>query len=70
MKKLAKLIPKNAIWYVSPLKRAIQTAEALSEYIGHSKIIREKRLVEQNYGDSGGKVLSVIWRKIKKFGEK
>ena len=70
LKKLAKLIPKNAIWYVSPLKRAIQTAKALSEYIGYSKIIREKKLVEQNYGDWAGKEISVIWRKIKKYKQK
>ena len=62
LKKLATLIPKNCVWYVSPLKRTIQTAKALAEYVPYSKMIKEKKLVEQNYGDWEGKKVSEIWK--------
>ena len=52
---LAALIPNNCIWYVSPLKRAIQTAEALSKFVNYSKMIYEIKLIEQNFGDWSGK---------------
>ncbi len=66
IQKLAAVIPKNCVWYVSPLKRAIQTADALSKYVSYSKIIEEKKLVEQNFGDWSGKKISEIWKILKK----
>ena len=65
-KKLATLIPNNCVWYVSPLKRAIQTAKALSKYVTYSKMINENKLVEQNFGDWSGKKISEIWEILKK----
>ncbi len=62
LKIFANLIPNNCIWYVSPLKRAIQTANALSKYISYSKFIKENKLVEQNYGDWSGKNISEVWK--------
>ena len=63
---LATLIPNNCVWYVSPLKRAIQTAEALSKYVTYSKMVREKKLIEQNFGDWSGKKISEVWAILKK----
>ena len=63
---LATLIPNNCVWYVSPLKRAIQTAEALSKYVKYSKMVRENKLVEQNFGDWSGKKISEVWEVLKK----
>ena len=63
---LARLIPNNCVWYVSPLKRAIQTAEALSKYVTYSKMVRENKLTEQNYGDWSGKKISEVWEILKK----
>ena len=65
IKKLATSIPKNCFWYVSPLKRAVQTAKALSKYVSYSKIIYENKLMEQNYGDWSGKKVSDIWKIVK-----
>lgn len=36
--------------YCSTYKRAIQTAEIISQYITHSKIIEDITIIEQNYG--------------------
>ena len=66
LKMLATEIPNNCIWYVSPLKRAVQTAEALSKYVAYSRIVREKKLVEQNFGDWSGKKISEVWNVLKK----
>ena len=66
LKILATLIPNNCTWYVSPLKRAIQTAEALSKHITYSKIIRENKLIEQNFGDWSGKKISEVWKILNK----
>ena len=63
---LATLIPNNCVWYVSPLKRAIQTAEALSKYVRYSKMVRENKLVEQNFGDWSGKKISEVWEILNK----
>ena len=63
---LATLIPNNCVWYVSPLKRAIQTAEALSKYVTYSKMVRENKLVEQNFGDWSGKKISEVWKILNK----
>jgi len=66
LKKLAYLIPSNCVWYVSPLKRAVQTAEALSKYVSYSEMILEKKLSEQNFGTWSGRKISEIWEIIKK----
>ena len=66
IKKLANVIPGNSTWYVSPLKRTIQTAEALSKYISYSQKTEEKNLAEQNFGDWSGKKISDVWKILKK----
>ncbi len=66
IKKLANSIPNNCVWYVSPLSRAIQTARSLSKYISYSKMIEDKKLAEQNFGDWSGKKISEIWKILKK----
>ena len=55
---------------MSPLKRTIQTAEALSRYKQYSKIIIENNIVEQNFGDWSGKKISEIWKLINKNKDK
>ena len=65
LKKLATSIPNNCTWYVSPLKRAVQTAKALSKYVSYSILILEKKLIEQNFGDWSGKKISEIWKIVK-----
>ena len=67
LKKLANVIPDNSTWYVSPLKRTIQTAEALSKYISYSKKLKKKNLAEQNFGDWSGKKISDVWKILKKI---
>ena len=66
LKILATLIPNNCVWYVSPLKRAIQTAKALSKYVNYSKMVYENKLIEQNFGDWSGKKISEVWKVFKK----
>ena len=66
LKRLANVIPDNSTWYVSPLKRTIQTAEALSKYISYSQKTEEKNLAEQNFGDWSGKKISDVWKILKK----
>ena len=70
IKKLATCLPDNCDWYVSPLNRTIQTAEALSRYKQYSKIITENNLVEQSFGDWSGKKISEIWKLINKNEDK
>ena len=70
IKKLATCLPDHCNWYVSPLKRTIQTAEALSRYKQYSKIIIENNLVEQSFGDWSGKKISEIWKLINKNKDK
>lgn len=65
LKMLATLIPNNCVWYVSPLKRAIQTAEALSKFVNYSEMVRENKLIEQNFGDWSGKKISDVWEVLK-----
>ena len=43
IKKLAGHIPEDCLWYVSPLKRTIQTAKALSKYVAVKDMILEKK---------------------------
>ena len=70
LKKLARLIPNNCVWYVSPLKRTMQTASALSKFVDYSKIIKDKQIVEQHFGDWSGKEISEVWRNIKTYKNK
>ncbi len=65
IKKLATSIPSNCVWYVSPLRRTLQTAKALSKYTNCSKMILENKLVEQNFGDWSGKKISKVWEILK-----
>ena len=65
LKMLATLIPNNCVWYVSPLKRAIQTAEALSKFVNYSEMVSENKLIEQNFGDWSGKKISDVWEVLK-----
>tara|TARA_B100000963_G_scaffold354442_1_gene370986 strand:+ start:2217 stop:2840 length:624 start_codon:yes stop_codon:yes gene_type:complete len=69
-KKLAKFIPPDCIWYVSPLKRTLQTAKALSKYVSYSEMIKDKDLIEQNYGDWSGKKISEIWKTLSEIKNK
>ena len=69
-KKLAKRIPENSVCYVSPLKRAIETAKELSKYKSFSEIIIDKNLIEQNFGDWNGKKISLVWKELKNIENK
>ena len=66
IKNLASYLPQDCIWYVSPLKRTIQTANALSKYVNVKEMKLEKRLKEQNFGDWAGKKISEVWKELKK----
>ena len=50
---------------MSPLRRTVQTAKALSKYTNCSKMILENKLVEQNFGDWSGKKISKVWEILK-----
>ena len=65
IEKLASYLPQKCIWYVSPLKRTIQTAKALSKFVTVKKMILEKKLIEQNFGDWAGKDISEVWQDLK-----
>ena len=64
-KSLAYYLPSKSIWYVSPLRRAVQTATILSKYVSYSEINQEEKLVEQSYGDWAGQKISKVWSEIK-----
>ena len=66
IKRLAGYIPEDCLWYVSPLKRTVQTANALSKYVNVKEMKFEKRLKEQNFGDWAGKKISEVWKELKK----
>ena len=66
IKSLAGHLPQDCYWYVSPLKRTIQTAEALSRFVTVRKIVFEKELLEQNFGDWAGQKISEVWQDLKK----
>ena len=65
MQKLANYIPEASSCYVSPLKRTIQTAKALSKFVNFKDTLLEKDLVEQNFGDLAGKKISDVWKELK-----
>ncbi len=70
IQKLAVNLPADSIWYVSPLKRTVQTAKALSKYVMVRKLIADANLVEQNFGDWAGKDISIVWKELKHKREK
>ena len=53
----------------SALKRTLQTAKALSKYVSYSEMIKDKDLIEQNYGDWSGKKISEIWKTLSEIKE-
>ena len=65
IKNLASRLPKDCIWYVSPLKRTTQTAKALLKYVTAKEMIIEKKLKEQNFGDWSGQNISEIWQLLR-----
>ena len=69
-KMLAAYIPDNSLCYVSPLKRALQTATALSKFTNFKELLIDNKLKEQNFGEWGGKKISSVWNEIKMFKKK
>ena len=65
IKNLALSLPANCTWHVSPLKRTVQTADALSAYITAGEILVEESLKEQNFGDWSGEKISDVWEELK-----
>ena len=70
LKILASNIPHNCTCYVSPLKRTLQTAKALSEFTNFTELLVDNKLKEQNFGEWGGKKISSVWDEIKMFKKK
>ena len=70
LKILATYIPHNCSCYVSPLKRALQTAKALSKFTNFKELLIDNKLKEQNFGEWGGKKISSVWNEIKMFKKK
>ncbi len=64
-KHLSKFVPKDSLWYISPLRRTFETAQALSRYVKPGKMIIDNELIEQNFGDWTGKKVSKVWEEIK-----
>ena len=65
IKRLAAFIPDKCTWYVSPLKRTIQTAEALSKFVNVGEMKFDDKLIEQNFGNWAGKKISEVWEELK-----
>lgn len=66
VKAMVSSLPKNALWFVSPLKRTKQTAEILRSHIENpGKIFYEEALKEQNFGNWQGLSFEEIWQSIK-----
>ena len=54
---VAAKLPKNAVWYVSPLVRTTQTAHALIKAGANANtddLIEDKRIKEMDFGDLNG----------------
>jgi alpha-ribazole phosphatase len=65
LKNLAKMLPREAVWWVSPLQRCIKTAQALKDHGGIAGTTEVfNALEEQHYGDWHGKPVSDIWRQL------
>ncbi len=66
LKALASHIPSHSTCYVSPLKRAVQTATALAKYVDFREVIADKKLKEQNFGIWEGKKIADVWDELRK----
>ena len=64
-KNLAKNIPQDSVWYVSPLRRTMQTADSLSKYVRNRKTIIDSNLIEQNFGNWSGMRISEVWKELR-----
>lgn len=68
IRRLADRLPEDALWFVSPLLRTRQTAEALwTELSKPGDVSYVEALREQNFGDWQGLSFEGIWREIKGF---
>lgn len=66
IRRLADRLPEDALWFVSPLLRARQTAEALwSESNKPGDVFYVEALREQSFGDWQGLSFEEVWREIK-----
>lgn len=63
---LAKKLPHDVQWWVSPLTRCRMTAENLQDAGGQPKAIQfDERLKEQDYGQFHGRAVAEVWEDIK-----
>ncbi len=62
LKRMSEQLPKNALWFASPLSRTKATAEVLRNDI--SEINFEELLVEQNFGKWQGLSFENLWKEI------
>ncbi len=62
---VARNVPAGAEWYVSPLMRTVQTAQALAKFVTYQRILKDKNLIEQNFGDWQGKKISEVWNELR-----
>ncbi|XDZ64624.1 histidine phosphatase family protein [Alphaproteobacteria bacterium LSUCC0684] len=64
--RLAGLLPADATWWVSPLRRTRMTADALIAAGAHpGEMITAPMLKEQDYGTWHGRPVAEIWEEIK-----
>lgn len=63
IEKMSRQLPNDALWYVSPFKRATQTALALTAEPDNIKYANA--LKEQNFGDWQGLKFDELWQEIK-----
>jgi broad specificity phosphatase PhoE len=57
-------LPKQAVWHVSPLQRAQQTATLFKGYLNPVSQIIQPALAEQNFGAWHGQPINGIWQQI------
>lgn len=58
---VAARLPKDALWFYSPLKRTKQTADALIAAGAQAKsLVEDPRLIEMNFGDYNGRKLDEL----------
>lgn len=63
---VARCLPKEAPWWVSPLQRCQMTADTLlSHHPDKEPYLLDERLREQDYGTFHGRPVSDIWDEIK-----
>jgi len=64
---LIKKLPNNASWWLSPLRRCQQTAEALlSSELQTASIHHQPLLAEQSFGDWHGQNISEVWGELER----